>query len=167
MSDPFSHTTWRSDTRPDEPAVPEWYGVPDSRTVKAGADRRIVWAEEAFFVPLARSPYNNGHLHIVPRREASGYRDLPSAERKRLGALIDRAIAWLDRAFQPEGFNVGFRDGPDRTTAEHPPFYASVLPRWTGDTNFMVTVHETTVLPGSLEDSYRRLRREATGSPSD
>ena len=167
MSDPFSHTNWRSDTRSDEPAVPEWYGVPESRTAEAGADRRIVWAGEAFFVPLARSPYNNGHLHIVPRREVAGYRDLTSAERKRLGALIDRAIYWLDQAYHPEGFNVGFQDGPTRTSAERTPFYASILPRWTGDTNFMVTVHETTVLPGSLEDSYDRLRRAATGSPSD
>ena len=41
-----------------------------------------------------------------------------------------------------------------------------LLPRWSGDTNFMTTIAETRLEPEELDETYRKLRQalELTGN---
>lgn len=129
----------------------------------------ILWRGDHVFVILNRYPYNNGHLLIVPYREVAHYDALTAEERHALADAIDRCIRWLRHAFDPDGFNVGMNLGAGSGAGIPEHLHAHVVPRWTGDTNFMTTTGETRVIPEAMEKTYQKLRTavEAVGdSPS-
>jgi ATP adenylyltransferase len=127
----------------------------------------ILWRGEEVFVVMNRYPYSNGHLLVVPYREVEAYDALTAGEQQAIAAAIDRCITWLRRALDPHGFNVGMNLGAAAGAGIPEHLHVHVVPRWSGDTNFMSTTAETRVLPEDLRTTYRKLRRaQGDGPPS-
>lgn len=117
----------------------------------------ILWRGRFVFVIMNLHPYNNGHLMIIPYREVSNYEDLSLEEQVELAASIERCIRWLKHALQPDGFNVGMNLGKAGGAGIPQHLHMHIVPRWSGDTNFMPTVAEVKVVPEALTDTYNKL----------
>ena len=118
----------------------------------------ILWRGEHVFVIMNRYPYNNGHLLVVPYREVEEYTALSSTEQQAVATAIDRCIRWLRAALSPEGFNVGMNLGAAAGAGIPEHLHAHIVPRWSGDTNFMTSTDDTRVLPEDLATTYEKLR---------
>jgi len=110
------------------------------------------------FVLLNLYPYISGHLMIVPYLHTS---EFDSTAKEITDDLMDqtkRAQAALREVYKPAGFNMGMNLGlaAGAGIADH--LHIHLLPRWSGDTNFMTTVGETRVLPEDLPTTYSKLR---------
>ncbi len=117
----------------------------------------IVHRSRLSYLILNRFPYNPGHLLAVPFRNVADLTALEPAERADLMDEIILAKDILRAAVNPDGFNIGFNLGPAAGgSISH--LHAHVVPRWTGDTNFMPVIGDTRVLPQSLAAMYARLR---------
>ena len=110
-------------------------------------------------VLLNRYPYNNGHLMIAPLRHAAGLTDLTAAERHEMMDLADEAIRALRAVIRPEGFNVGVNLGKAAGAGLDRHVHLHVVPRWSGDTNFMPVTAGVKVIPQALDDLWARLRK--------
>lgn len=121
-------------------------------------DNFIVWRGETVFVLMNLYPYNNGHLMIVPYRVVADYEALTEAEQVEIARTIARCIRWLRHALRPEGFNVGLNLGPAGGAGIPDHLHVHVVPRWSGDTNFMPTLADVKVVPEAMADTYRKLR---------
>ena len=110
------------------------------------------------FIMLNAFPYSNGHLMVSPYRHTADLNDLEDAELLELMALTRRGINLLKRACRPDGFNVGINLGrvAGAGIADH--IHVHIVPRWSGDTNFMAVIGDTRVIPEALEAAYRRLK---------
>jgi ATP adenylyltransferase len=117
----------------------------------------LVHRGERAIVLLNRYPYNNGHLLIAPLEHTGDYAALDAATANALTALTQRAVAALQRAYRPEAFNVGMNLGRAAGAGLPDHLHVHVVPRWTGDTNFMPVVANTKVLPETLDQTYERL----------
>jgi ATP adenylyltransferase len=73
--------------------------------------------------------------------------------------LLSKCVSWIRSAYQPDGFNVGLNLGRAAGAGIPQHIHWHVLPRWSGDTNFMTTIGDVRVIPQSLPDSYERLLR--------
>lgn len=127
----------------------------------------ILYRGEHLFVIMNLYPYNNGHLLVVPYREIDDFTLLSTEEQTEMIGLVDRSIRWLTAALHPDGFNVGMNLGVAGGAGIPKHVHMHVVPRWSADTNFMAVSAETKVIPESLEDTYRKLRRVIVDNHSD
>jgi ATP adenylyltransferase len=122
---------------------------------------RIVYRGKHCYIVLNCFPYNAGHLLVVPYKEAANLTDLNHEERNDLMENIVKAQDILTKAMKPEGFNVGFNFGIAAGAGIPKHLHCHVIPRWTGDTNFMPVIGEVRVLPEALDNLWERLRKFA------
>jgi ATP adenylyltransferase len=116
----------------------------------------ILWQSKCAFVIMNRFPYNNGHLMVVPRRHCVDLDQLSNEELQELFYLLKVSTRILKGCLDPHGFNIGINIGNAGGAGEdHIHFH--IVPRWTGDTNFMPVLSETKVIPEYLEKTYRKL----------
>lgn len=110
------------------------------------------------FVILNLYPYNAGHLMIVPRRHVGTLAALQPDELAELAVWTQRAEIVLYEAYQPQGLNVGMNLGRPAGAGVLDHLHVHLVPRWTGDTNFMSVVGNVRVLPEELSQTAARLR---------
>ncbi len=112
----------------------------------------------ACFVILNLYPYNNGHLMVVPRRHIASLTLATADELSELMQFTRDAESALTEAYRPEGINVGINLGRAAGAGIADHLHVHLVPRWTGDTNFMSVVGHTRVLPELMDDTAKRLR---------
>jgi len=117
----------------------------------------ILTRGELAYVLLNLYPYNTGHMMIAPYLHTGDLATLAEPIAQELTRLTQRCVAVLQRAYRPEGFNVGMNLGRPGGAGVPDHLHVHVVPRWAGDTNFMPIVAETKVLPESLDQTYDRL----------
>lgn len=124
-----------------------------------GAENLILLRRPQAFVMLNRFPYNSGHLMIAPLRHVDVPSKLGAEEAADIMALLALTECLLQRAFTPDGFNVGMNLGRVAGAGVPGHLHLHVVPRWSGDTNFMPLLANTKVMVEGVEDTYRRLAR--------
>jgi ATP adenylyltransferase len=125
----------------------------------AGAcDPLIVARGATAYVILNLYPYNSGHVMVVPVRHAASLADLTRDELAELMTLTQRAEIALTEVYRPQGINVGLNLGRAAGAGIADHLHIHLVPRWTGDTNFMSVVGQTRVLPEEVPASADRLR---------
>ena len=105
-------------------------------------------------------PYNNGHLLIAPFRHEGALEALTAEERNEIMAMTVEAKLTLDKAVGAQGYNVGVNLGRVAGAGLEEHFHLHVVPRWSGDTNFITTVGSTKVIPEALESMWSLLSKE-------
>ncbi len=125
-----------------------------------GDDRAalILHRGETCFALLNLYPYGNGHLMIAPYRHVAAPGDLDAAERAELWALLDQALAALERVMQPHAANAGMNLGRAAGAGIEGHLHLHVVPRWAGDVNFMPVLADVRVMPQHLDETWRLLR---------
>jgi ATP adenylyltransferase len=109
------------------------------------------------FVVLNLFPYTTGHLMVVPYQHTSDFEGLDTATAVEMMSLAQTAAGCLKRVYRPEGLNLGMNLGECAGAGIADHLHMHILPRWTGDSNFMTTVGETRVMPEELGDTWRRM----------
>ncbi|MDY6819104.1 MAG: HIT domain-containing protein [Halobacteriales archaeon] len=125
-----------------------------------GADRtqRVVATSERAYVLLNNYPYNPGHVMVIPRAHVGAYEELAEPDLLEHAKLKQRTLQAIDFAFEPDGCNAGLNLGGEASggsIGDH--LHTHIVPRWSGDTNFMPVIADTKVIVEGLADSYDRL----------
>jgi ATP adenylyltransferase len=119
------------------------------------------------FILLNLFPYTNGHIMIAPYEHVASLEDAAEETAAEIMRLTRLAIVCLRRVYRPEGLNVGMNLGHCAGAGVAGHVHMHVLPRWTGDANFMTTTSETRVLPEDLPTTWRRLSEAFRASASE
>ena len=128
-----------------------------AREEHEGPGSLVVARGTTCFVILNLYPYNNGHLMVVPNRHVARLAEATPEELGELMRLTQVSEAVLTEAYHPQGLNVGINLGRPAGAGIADHLHVHVVPRWTGDTNFMSVVGDVRVLPEDLEETARRL----------
>jgi ATP adenylyltransferase len=119
----------------------------------------IVLRAKKTFVILNRFPYTTGHVMIVPFAHTADFAHLDVETTSEIMQLAQRMQGALETNYHPEGFNMGMNLGRAAGAGIADHLHLHLLPRWTGDTNFITTVSETRLGPEELVVTYSKLRR--------
>lgn len=118
----------------------------------------VVARGETSFVVMNLYPYNPGHLLICPYRHVPDYTDLTETEVREIGALTQTAMRVIRLVAAPAGFNIGMNQGVAGGAGIASHLHQHVVPRWTGDANFLPVIGQTKALPELLGDTHTRLQ---------
>ena len=121
------------------------------------AENYIVYRGRLNFVLLNLYPYTNGHLMIAPYVHVATLAETAADTLSEMMRLTQRAEVNLRAAYHPHGFNLGMNIGESAGAGVAGHIHMHMLPRWTGDANFMSTIGETRVLPEELPVTYEKL----------
>jgi ATP adenylyltransferase len=118
----------------------------------------IVFSGRRAYVILNLYPYNNGHVMVVPYRHVGTFARLDADELQEVALLTQRSEIAVQEAYRPQGMNVGVNLGRSAGGGIPEHLHVHLVPRWTGDSNFMTVVGDTRVLPEELAAGATRLR---------
>ncbi|MGF9754352.1 HIT domain-containing protein [Microvirga sp. 0TCS3.31] len=140
-------------------AAAEDFGCPFCAIPSLGEDESLVVARGATtYVVLNRHPYNPGHLMVLPYRHVADLADLTDDESAELMTMTQQALRATRAVGRPDSFNVGLNLGraAGASVAEH--LHQHVVPRWTGDADYVSVTGGTKVLPELLQATRSILR---------
>jgi ATP adenylyltransferase len=123
------------------------------------AENYILHRGERCYALLNLYPYTSGHLMVAPYEHVATLEDTPAETAADMMRLTRAAEHHLRAVYRPEGLNVGMNIGKCAGAGVAGHIHMHVVPRWTGDANFMSTVGETRVLPEELSVTYEKLSR--------
>jgi len=129
--------------------------IPDSNEDRSNY---LLARGESAYVLLNNYPYNPGHAMVIPHTHTGTYQDLDPDVLLETNRLVQRTLDAMEEGLDPDGFNVGYNLGGDAAGGsidDH--LHAHIVPRWSGDTNFMPTISDTTVIVEAVTDTYDRL----------
>lgn len=122
-------------------------------------ERLILYKGKNAFIIMNNYPYNPGHVMIAPYRHIGKWEDLTDEELLEIMKLSQLIIKALKKAMNPDGFNIGVNLGRVAGAGIDDHVHLHVVPRWNGDTNFMPVLTSTKVIPESLEEAYKELKK--------
>jgi len=109
------------------------------------------------YIMLNRYPYNNGHLMIVPYLHVARLSDLPLETCHEMDVLLRCSEQSLYKLYQCDGINIGMNQGKAGGAGIDEHLHWHILPRWSGDSNFMTVVAGERVIPEAFERTYQLL----------
>lgn len=118
----------------------------------------VVHVAPLCFLVMNLYPYNSGHVMISPKRHVGRLSDATPEEVTELMLLSRRLEAVVQEVYQPDGINVGMNIGRAAGAGVLGHIHQHVVPRWSGDTNFMTVVGQTRVIPEDPAAASERLR---------
>jgi ATP adenylyltransferase len=118
---------------------------------------RVLARSELGYVVLNRYPYNPGHVMVVPSRHVGDLEEFDEEESLELQRLLQRSVTALREEMEPHGFNIGLNIGRIAGAGLPDHLHWHVVPRWSGDTNFMPVTGQTRVMPELLAETAKRL----------
>lgn len=120
-------------------------------------ERLVVLRTERALVMLNRYPFASGHLLVIPRLHVPDLEDLAEADHDHLFRLVRECVVRLKKALKCDGLNVGVNLGAPAGAGIREHLHVHVVPRWSGDTNFMPVVADTRVVPQALDKTRAHL----------
>lgn len=125
----------------------------------------ILFRGTSCFIILNAYPYTNGHLMVAPYAHVRNVDQMDTETMTELMLLTKRSVIALQRAMNPDGFNMGINIGKVAGAGVEDHIHLHVVPRWLGDTNFMPVLAETRLIPEPLLDTYDRLIAAGIAEP--
>ncbi|HNY64957.1 MAG TPA: HIT domain-containing protein [Deltaproteobacteria bacterium] len=110
-------------------------------------DPLILKKGEACFAIMNRFPYTAGHCMVVPDRHVGDLSELSPGEMTAIMELTRDVMTAIRATMHPDGFNVGCNIGKVAGAGIADHFHLHVVPRWSGDINFMPVLDDVHVIP--------------------
>lgn len=124
---------------------------------KPSRDTLTLFRGDAALVMLNRYPYTNGHLMVAPIAHEARLFESTDASLRALIRLTAEAQRILSDVYHPDGFNVGMNFGQIAGAGVADHYHMHIVPRWSGDSNFMTVTAQTRLVPEELDVTFEKL----------
>jgi ATP adenylyltransferase len=146
---------WRVEYFEKESRNPNF--LTDAARASDDAEHLVLTRRKNAFLMMNRYPYAVGHLMAVPYRKVAELNSLGENELIELWNLITHAQKLLRTAMKAQGFNIGLNLGECAGAGVPDHLHWHIVPRWSGDTNFMPVLGGTRLLSEGLRNLYDKL----------
>ncbi len=161
------HSYWRMEYVTSPSDGDKGHENPFVKLPRSGDDKAsyIVYRGVHSYLVMNRFPYNPGHLLAVPYRQLADISELNEEERNELFAIVVKGKNAIQAVMNPDGFNIGFNLGKASGAGIPTHLHMHIVPRWSGDCNFLCVIGKTRSLVEALDKTWEKLK-EALDCPS-
>jgi len=146
----------RGENKPDDAEAGD--GCPFCRIPGLSDDEGlVVHRGETAYVVLNLYPYSPGHLMVCPFRHVADYTELDARETAEIADLTQTAMRVIRKVSGAHGFNVGMNQGSIAGAGIAAHLHQHVVPRWSGDQNFMPIIGRTRTMPQLMGETRELL----------
>lgn len=117
----------------------------------------LIYRGQTTFTVMNLYPYNTGHLIILPNEHVATLPEVSPTAQFEMITMTSYLTELLAELMHPDGFNVGLNIGRTAGAGIDSHLHIHIVPRWSGDSNFMPVIGETRVLPEELVDTYDKI----------
>jgi ATP adenylyltransferase len=117
----------------------------------------VIYRSKHSLAMLNKYPYNNAHVMVAPKRHVPSPELLSDEELLDIFKIMNVIMSAIRLCYNPDGFNVGANIGRIAGAGIEGHLHIHIVPRWSGDTNFMAVIANAKVIPESLNETYSRL----------
>ncbi|MCL2065244.1 MAG: HIT domain-containing protein [Candidatus Cloacimonetes bacterium] len=121
-------------------------------------DHLIVYRSKHVFVILNLYPYNNGHIMVVPNKHVKELSEMNKDELFDLIEVVQLSEKVIKNVYNPDGINIGMNLGKSAGAGIDEHLHVHILPRWSGDVNFMSSIMGTRVIPEDFSNTYHKIK---------
>ena len=146
---------WRVEYFEQEERNPNF--LSDAARASDDAAHLVIARRKNTFLMMNRYPYAVGHLMAVPYRKTADAASLGENEVTELWSLAVHAQRLLRETMKAQGFNIGMNLGECAGAGVPDHLHVHIVPRWSGDTNFMPVLGRTRLLAEALQSLYEKL----------
>ena len=114
-------------------------------------ENHVVWRGKTAYAVMNRFPYTNGHLLVAHAEHKADLTELTEDEVVEMSRMTRDAVALLRQTVHAQGFNVGYNIGQCAGAGLPGHLHLHIVPRWSGDTNFMAVTGDIRVVPDALD----------------
>jgi diadenosine tetraphosphate (Ap4A) HIT family hydrolase len=118
----------------------------------------VLHREKEFFIVMNKYPYTPGHFMIIPNHHTANLEDLNSEVFAKISQFAQKGVKMLKDILNAQGVNIGMNLGVAGGAGIAPHIHMHLLPRWSGDTNFITTIGDTRVYGSEFDEIYQKLR---------
>ena len=130
----------------------------EPKTDKTASKKLLLLYRDRYSVVLLnRFPYTNGHLLVAPVRHLCCITELSNIENSALMEMVKAATAILKNQLKPDGFNIGCNIGATAGAGIADHLHYHIVPRWTGDHNFISVISEIRTIPEHIDATFDKL----------
>ena len=130
------------------------------RSLKSERKNYVIFKTKHSISILNIFPYNNGHIMVSPIRHVKEFIELKDSEILDLIKSLNKAKKLLSKTLKADGYNIGINESLAAGAGIAGHLHIHIVPRWLGDTNFMPVLSDTKVISQSLDELYKRLKRQ-------
>lgn len=127
---------------------------------RADRENLVVYRGRFSLAILNRYPYNNGHVLVAPREHLPRLDQLSAETHAEMIETISKLVAAIERTMNAAGFNVGLNLGRAAGAGVPGHLHWHLVPRWSGDTNFMPVLGGVDVISQALDAAWELLSGE-------
>jgi ATP adenylyltransferase len=131
------------------------------QTPQQDQENHVVYRNEHGMILLNRYPYANGHLLVALGDARPTLLDYEPQQRAEFWRLMEIATDLMQRTLSPQGINTGINQGRAAGAGVPEHLHAHLVPRWSGDTNFISAVGAVRIIPDSLDAMAEQYRKTA------
>jgi ATP adenylyltransferase len=146
---------WRVEYFEQEKPNPDF--LSEAARASDDAAHLVITRRKNAFLMMNRYPYSVGHLMVVPYRKTADASSLGENEVLELWQLAMHGQMLLRETMKAQGFNIGLNLGQCAGAGVPDHLHLHIVPRWSGDTNFMPVLSGTRLLSEGLRGLYDKL----------
>ncbi|HJW96918.1 MAG TPA: HIT domain-containing protein [archaeon] len=121
--------------------------------------KKVLWKDRDMMVIMNIFPYNTGHLEVVPVRHVVGPEEMSKEEYQKMWEVVRKTVLLLKKALNAPAFNIGINLGGDLAGGSILHLHVQIVPRYVRDSGFMEATASTKVMPQSIEQTYKILKK--------
>lgn len=129
------------------------------RDEKKDKNNFIIFRSQFCFVVFNTYPYNNGHVMVISRRHTDSLEKLSDEEVLDMNKSLIKIKSVLKKVLKPQGFNIGMNIGKTAGAGIEKHLHIHLVPRWTGDTNFMPVISDSKIISQGLNELFLQVKK--------